>query len=821
MTTKLYYLVLLLILLTLTGCSSIEKIEQPIISDFATLSNENTIGQTYVARYDGLDGFLIYVEPEPGVQGVINLQLSEGPGDDIVLRTATLDLAETSSPGYIHFQFSPIKDSTKKYYYVHLQPEMETASSLRIGTSDGDSYINGAMYQNQIPQDAQIAFNLSYDPIQVASGLLREGLIWILWILVGIFLYIIPGWALLGLLWSGWVKLHWGEKLGLSAGVSLAIYPIIFLWTHLIGLNLDPLYAWIPPIVGVLIIIWNNRKDLKHRNFSSPIPLSSTPWADITLLFVIVLIFAVRFWVIRGLDAPMWGDSYQHTMIAQLLVDNNGLFNSWEPYAELTTFTYHFGFHTLIAVFHWVTGLSVIQSVLGTGQILNGLAVIGLFPLAARIGKNKWAGIAAIVLAGLLFTMPMYYVNWGRYTQLAGLAILPAAVFIAWTALDSKKINWGLIILSWIVLGGLALTHYRVIIFASIFYIAYLLVNIRAGRFLLTLWRTFLSFLGAFLIFLPWFIHVFSGRILNIFSKQITTLPNKASTFQQQYNTIGDIFVYLPSLAWIILPVFIGWGLWRREKGITLLSLWWFLILLATNPQWLNLPGAGAISNFAVFISSYIPVSIIIGSTIGWLVNDWLKKSSPVDIHYSTGGKKTYAWSGIVLTIMVLLLSLLGFSQRMNDLEVAKHSLVTRPDLLAAARIREEQKTDTQFLVNSMFAYGDSRIVGTDGGWWLPLLTLHQTTQPPINYGIERGPKSNYHLWINALAASIRSSGINDPKVLEMLNERGITHVYIGQKQGSVNSPSLLLDPDQMNASPHYNPIYHQDLVWIFEINPD
>ncbi|MFN2280805.1 MAG: hypothetical protein ACK2TZ_03005, partial [Anaerolineales bacterium] len=76
-------------------------------------------------------------------------------------------------------------------------------------------------------------------------------------------------------------------------------------------------------------------------------------WPRLALLFTIALIIAVRFWVIRSLDAPMWGDSYQHTMIAQLIVDHGGLFDSWQPYAEMTTFTYHFGFHSLVAVFHW------------------------------------------------------------------------------------------------------------------------------------------------------------------------------------------------------------------------------------------------------------------------------------------------------------------------------------------------------------------------------------------------------------------------------------------------------------------------------------
>jgi hypothetical protein len=819
MTTKLYNLVLLLILLTLAGCSSIEKIEQPLISDTATLSNENTIGQTYVARYDGLDGFLIYVEPGPGAQGVVHLQLSEGPSENNVLRTATIDLADIFSPGYLHFQFPPVMDSTQKYYYIRL--ETEGAGSLRVGISSGDSYINGAMYQNQIPQDAQLAFNLSYDPFRVASGLLQEGLTWILWIIIGVFLFIIPGWALLGLLWPSWGNLYWGEKLGLSAGVSLAIYPIIFLWTHLIGLNLGPLYAWIPPIVGVLIIIWNNRKYLKQKRISSPIPLSPTPWADITLLLVIGLVFLVRFWVIRGLDAPMWGDSYQHTMIAQLLVDNNGLFNSWEPYAELTTFTYHFGFHTLVAVFHWITRLSLTQAVLSTGQILNGLAVIGLYPIATRIGKNKWAGIAALLFAGLIFQMPMFYVNWGRYTQLAGLAILPAVVYIAWSALDSEKTNWRLITLSWIVLCGLALTHYRVIIFASIFYIAYLFVNIRSERLLNILSRTFLSGLGAFLIFLPWFVNVFSGRILHIFSKQITTLPRQASTFQQQYNTIGDVFVYLPSLAWIILPVLIGWGLWRREKGIAFLSLWWFLILLATNPQWLNLPGAGAITNFAVLISSYFLAAIVLGSALGWMIDDCQTKTRREDKRHIARQKQPHAWSGIVLTIIILLLSLWGFRQRMKDLKVAEHSLVTRPDLLAAAWIKDYSSSDAQFIVNSFFAYNNYVIVGSDGGWWLPLSGYNRTTQPPINYGTEGGPRPDYREWVNALTTSIRSKGIDDPDILAMLSDRSITHIFIGQRQGSVNSPSPLFNSDHLNASLHFNPVYHQDRVWIFEIDPN
>jgi hypothetical protein len=52
-----------------------------------------------------------------------------------------------------------------------------------------------------------------------------------------------------------------------------------------------------------------------------------------------------------------------------------------------------------------------------------------------------------------------------------------------------------------------------------------------------------------------------------------------------------------------------------------------------------------------------------------------------------------------------------------------------------------------------------------------------------------------------------------------MLRERGVTHVYIGQRQGRLNydGPGIL-EPRQLLASPHFRPVYHEDRVWVFEV---
>ena len=107
-------------------------------------------------------------------------------------------------------------------------------------------------------------------------------------------------------------------------------------------------------------------------------------------------------------------------MIAQLLTDHGGLFDSWEPYVPYRSLTVHFGFPAATALLSWATEVGSAQTTLLVGQLINGLAALTLYPLAMRLaGGNRWAGVGAVLTAGLLSPMPAYYVNWGRYAQLA------------------------------------------------------------------------------------------------------------------------------------------------------------------------------------------------------------------------------------------------------------------------------------------------------------------------------------------------------------------------------------------------------------------
>jgi hypothetical protein len=172
-----------------------------------------------------------------------------------------------------------------------------------------------------------------------------------------------------------------------------------------------------------------------------------------------------------------------------------------------------------------------------------------------------------------------------------------------------------------------------------------------------------------------------------------------------------------------------------------------------------------------------------------------------------------------IYLVLLVLVATLGALSRFNDLAPQKHSLASRPDIHAWAWITENTPPSAKFLTNAFFAYGGNLVVGSDGGWWLPLMTQRRSNLPPISYGTEKGARPDNIRWQNEFVEQLQILGIDSENAVELILEREITHIYIGQQQGSVNSfGSIIFDPDLLNSSPLFEPVYHQDRVWIFEV---
>ena len=795
--------------LSLAGCSTLVQPDQTQANttERVWLSASHTVGQTLVSEEAGLTGIEVFLEPDndlaPAAGGVIVLHLRSDPRAGADLAQARLPLESITRGAYYRFAFSPLVRSLRQDYYALF--EMKGDGRVRVGHGPGKAYWRGALYQDGQPAEAQLAFRLVYAPVGAAWGLLTDALRWAWWLLLAALLVIVPGWALLGWLWPASTELGWGEKLGLAAGIGCALYPILFLWTHLIGLRLGPLYAWLPIAagsVGLGLLAWRNRGRLRAALSRAGLRAwwRAGGWPDLAFAGLMGVVFLTRWWIARPLDLPLWEDSFQHTMIAQLMVDNGGLFSSWAPYADLETFTYHFGFHALVAVFHWLSGLAIPQATLWAGQIVNVLAVLALYPLGVRMGGNRWGGVAAVLVGGLLSPYPNYYTNWGRYTQLVGQVLLPATVTVTWIIVETKARRAGLVMLGSLLVAGLALTHYRVLLMYGFFVVALLLVWWREARQLVRplIWLTASSVALA----LPWIISTAGGTLQAFVGSLVTTPAASVSRSMSDYNRGPNLRGY-PRGVWLAaaLGLVVGWR--QRRRATMLLVVWWGLLTIAANPAWFGLSGTGVLSNFTVFIAAYMGAASMAAAGGAWLTSPWLARWRPV------------------LASLLLAVGLWGARQRLGAVDAGGFMVASRPDQRAAAWIDSHLPTEARLLVNTYFTFSGTVAAGGDGGWWLPLMARRAVTTPPINHVFERGPRADYRAWVESLPIAMRENGVDAPAVLAMLRERGVSHVYIGQQRNApYGGPPLTLQPEKLLASSHFRPVYHQDRVWVFEVVP-
>ena len=661
-------------------------------------------------------------------------------------------------------------------------------------------------------------------------------------------LHVLPGYAVQSLL-PRRAALKTAEQFALALGIGIALPPLLLEISTWFGLRwrAGVLVVYLAVCALILAARWLRqpgrqpgwpRISVRHALQTSrqtPLPI---------LLVLSGLGLAVRLYVVRDVPVGLWGDSVHHTMIAQLLADHGGVFTSWMPYAALGTFTYHFGFQANAAFLHWLTGLPVPQCVVLMGQWLNACSIPMAYLITARITRSPAAGLWAAVLTGFVNAHPAYYVNWGRYTQLAGQIILPALLVVWAEAISPGKrrwpSRWPWMMLAAVLMASLMLTHYIVTIFASLFLFVLILSRVvgfivtawtRHNRLRPALWRVAVSVvasavisLGALALAGRWVLNTLSGYLAQNVSEFVTGEVGAARIIEYSaLNWPGPFFLNnaIVALAVVGFVASIAAVLMRRRANALLFAAWTGCILIAIVPNVVGLPGRGVIDFQTGFITLYVTVAPLAGFGIASLqrvAQRWARRSTlPV---------KWVQRSGL---LALLLVAGWGIGWQKDILDV-RNQLVRPADLRAMEWIRANTKTDARFLVNAFPAYGGTLIAGKDGGWWIPLLAGRQTNLPPITYGSEQGLTSNYRREINDFAARLRGKPLTDgapvqidlttPAARAQLRAAGITYIY----QGAYQSPGSNVDEidvTTLRGDAHFKAVYAEGGVEIFELLPD
>ena len=166
-------------------------------------------------------------EENGNATGLVKFSIND-PSSGKSISSISRPISDLPEKGYFSFEFPEIANSNQKMYFASLSYEGQ--DSVSLGAADGTQYINGSAYRNQMPIDAQLAFQLGHEIWTLISGLGKELAGWLWNILVGLLLFVVPGWGIMSWLLPGWYKNDGLERLLFS----FALHPL-FSYHFLVG----------------------------------------------------------------------------------------------------------------------------------------------------------------------------------------------------------------------------------------------------------------------------------------------------------------------------------------------------------------------------------------------------------------------------------------------------------------------------------------------------------------------------------------------------------------------------------------------------------
>lgn len=796
MRNKTAKIAVLFICLLLSGCVTLKDPEasQEYSADVvATVDPRQTVGQLFISRRPRLNQVQLWLrQARPPVQpdGVVIAELYTTPEAAQPLVRVPIHYAAIVRSLLVTIPLPPQGNEPEQSYYLVLKT---TDGAVSVLGRLEDAYPSGELRVNGQPVEADAAFRLGYDydAAAVASDMgkaLSGG-----WLVLPLLLLLwAPGRLVVSLI-EDRLRLDWGERSAMAVGLSMAFVPLAMLWTTALGLRWSRagvIFVYALIAAGLGWRLWRKRPERIRISLAG---------GDLALAAILIFSLAIRVAMVRDLAAPAWVDSVHHATITRTIVEVGAFPQGYAASMQADASGYHSGFHSLAAAFHWLSGLEISEDLLLLGQILNAACILGMYLFTTALTQNRRAGLFAALIAGVFSPMPAYYTSWGRYTQLAGLVILPAALLLILTVLEDKEASWKRRALLWgvaaIVCSGLFLTHYRVAVFLALLLAAYLVGEVVRSMDKQPLWKSLPPMLGrlavlggvALLLTLPWW----PGLYRTMIAPRLATDPPLPLALVVDWGLLTAAY---GKAALMLAAGGLAWAIVRARWFGPILALWIGLLYMSANQGSLHLPMVTGINKTSVEIMFFMPIAALGGFLIGDLT-DLVVSYFPPHL------RKLYL-SGVAVAAAAL--AILG-AQRLLPILNPVTLLFRQADRAALTWIDENLTQGERFLINP-FLWGYGIYAGQDGGFWITPLTGRGTLPPPVLYGM--GATEEVKKITQASRQALDQA--KDPAALHaLLQGQGIGYIYTGGRGGAIS-------PKALSESPLFETVFHQDGVWIF-----
>ena len=576
-------------------------------------------------------------------------------------------------------------------------------------------------------------------------------------------------------------------RVGLRLLLGLAFWPLLLAVTTVCGLSL--MTASLRAITAVLAVLALAAAVAPGTRF-----LRRSRIEAIALLLALTLAATgvLRWWQVRAVAWPLWGDAVNHTAATILVVQHGAVPPNWEPFIPTSqTFTYHFGFHAWAAALHWLAGTEPWWAVFWTERFLSVLAPLGLYILANTLFQDSRVALGAAIIVGLLTKMPQYYVNWSRDPQLGGQTLLPLIAYFALAAARPGRWAQPAAALAALSVSSLVLVHYRALVFAACLLpgLAIVLTGPARRRLRALLALGIPSLAGLFLAS-PWLYHVL--RI----QRQVVSLTAAwhSEEFAGRYFAMPPLTEYVRPAVLALAVLGMGIALAKHRRGAAALLVWLVFLLLSANGYRFRVRGLDLITYISVFMGLYLLMAPFAGMALAWLAT-WLRPLPK-------------AWQqGAAVLLAAILIGFVNYGDIIDDTYV----LVESDDVAAFRWVAANTPPQASFLINSFFVSGPgSTVVSSDAGWWLPLVSGRAASVPVINYTTEV-ISPQYRAQVQELA-SLSLDDILAPEGPAELCRRGIDFIYTGAVGGR-------LDPERIAGSGLYRPVFQHGQARVFAVD--
>jgi hypothetical protein len=147
------------------------------------VQGSTTVGQSFVAPFDGLYRIDVYVGPgtQPNNADML-FHLRAAPGATEDLRFGALSASPVKGEGWMDFQFPPIPDSGGRRYLLLIESPSSTADdALSVSLRSGPAGLrDGTYYLNGVASDGDLALQYYCQPGPVAwlaglFGMMAQG----------------------------------------------------------------------------------------------------------------------------------------------------------------------------------------------------------------------------------------------------------------------------------------------------------------------------------------------------------------------------------------------------------------------------------------------------------------------------------------------------------------------------------------------------------------------------------------------------------------------------------------------------------------------